>query len=65
MLRRQAVLVPGGALVGLTAGAASAGFLRSLEWATEAQASNTWLLWLLPVAGAAMATFAARYGGRA
>lgn len=65
MLRRQAVLIPGGALVGLTAGAASAGFLRSLEWATEAQASNTWLLWLLPVAGATMATITARYGGRA
>lgn len=62
---RSVRLIPAAALVGLAAGAASAGFLRSLEWATDTRVDNSWLLWLLPVAGAGMAVVMGRLGGRA
>ena len=65
MLARQVRLVAAGVVVGGLAGAASAGFLRSLDWATETRIAHAWLLWLLPVAGAAMAWVGAQYGGRA
>lgn len=40
-----------GAAVGILAGGASAGFLVSLDWATNAREAHPWLLFLLPVAG--------------
>ena len=40
-----------GAAVGVLAGLASAGFLVTLDWATETRIEQPWLLWLLPVAG--------------
>lgn len=40
-----------GAVVGVVAGLASAGFLVTLDWATETRIEQPWLLWLLPVAG--------------
>lgn len=52
-------------VVGVLAGAASTGFLLTLEWATETHAENGWTLWLLPVGGAAMAWVTAGWGGRA
>lgn len=35
-------------------GSASALFLTSLEWATQIRESNSWIIWLLPVAGLAI-----------
>ena len=52
-------------LVGVLAGAASAGFLVSLDWVTERRVAHPWTLWLLPVGGAAMAWGGARWGGSA
>lgn len=40
-----------GSVVGVLAGVSSAAFLESLRWATELRGDNTWLLFLLPVAG--------------
>lgn len=40
-----------GLLVGLPCGASSWLFLVCLEWATELQSANSWLLYLLPFAG--------------
>jgi H+/Cl- antiporter ClcA len=42
------------AVVAVLVGVASAGFLKSLEWAAETRNSNFWLLWLLPVGGFAI-----------
>ncbi|MDN3693944.1 voltage-gated chloride channel family protein [Chryseobacterium tructae] len=38
-------------IIGALAGSASAGFLQSLEWATNFRESHLWLIALLPVAG--------------
>ncbi|WP_347217724.1 voltage-gated chloride channel family protein [Chryseobacterium sp.] len=38
-------------IIGALAGSASAGFLQSLEWATNFRESHVWLIALLPVAG--------------
>lgn len=38
-------------LIGLTVGSASAGFLISLDWATNFRESHQWLIALLPVGG--------------
>jgi H+/Cl- antiporter ClcA len=40
-----------GAVVGVLAGASSAGFLTSLSWATRTREDHSWLLFLLPAAG--------------
>lgn len=50
------------ALIGVGAGAASALFLEVLRLATDAQGNRPWLLYLLPVAGAAIAWLYAGYG---
>ncbi len=51
-----------GALVGVLAGGASALFLWLLERAIHAQVRHGWLLWLLPVFGAASAWLYRRFG---
>ncbi|PWN69248.1 chloride channel protein [Chryseobacterium phosphatilyticum] len=38
-------------IIGILVGTASAGFLRSLEWATDFREHHIWLIALLPVAG--------------
>ncbi|MCJ8153860.1 voltage-gated chloride channel family protein [Chryseobacterium sp. SSA4.19] len=38
-------------IVGALAGTASAGFLTSLQWATDFRENHLWLIYLLPVAG--------------
>jgi H+/Cl- antiporter ClcA/PII-like signaling protein len=40
-----------GSAVGILAGSASAVFLISLQWATDARVSAPWLLYLLPIGG--------------
>ncbi|MEO5680450.1 MAG: voltage-gated chloride channel family protein [Acidimicrobiales bacterium] len=51
-----------GAVVGVLAGMASAGFLESLSWATATREAHPWLLFGLPVAGFAVG-LAYQYGG--
>ncbi len=51
-----------GAWVGLLSGCASAGFLWALDRATETRVANPWLLFLLPVAGAAIGLVYANHG---
>ena len=51
-----------GAVVGVLAGASSAGFLSSLSWATKTREQHEWLLFLLPVAGF-LVGLAYHYGG--
>jgi H+/Cl- antiporter ClcA len=51
-----------GAVVGLLAGVASAAFLEALDWATRTRATNSWLLFGLPLAGFAVG-LAYHYGG--
>jgi H+/Cl- antiporter ClcA len=54
-----------GAVSGVLAGLASAGFLESLDWATRTREHHGWLLFLLPLAGLATG-LAYHYGaGRA
>ncbi|AJY74486.1 voltage-gated chloride channel family protein [Paenibacillus beijingensis] len=55
-------IVLGGA-VGLLAGSASALFLAGLDWATGARVNHPWLLYLLPIAGAAVSWLYAKFGG--
>ncbi|MFN8052814.1 MAG: chloride channel protein [Acidimicrobiales bacterium] len=64
-LPRQARLIPLSVVVGLMSGAASAEFLRSLEWATDVQTRHDILLWVLPVVGAVMVAVQLRWGGTA
>jgi H+/Cl- antiporter ClcA len=54
-----------GILVGVLAGTASAVFLISLAWATEIRLANTWLLYLLPIAGFIIGWAYWRFGGSA
>jgi H+/Cl- antiporter ClcA/PII-like signaling protein len=51
-----------GALVGLLSGVASTAFLIGLGWATTTREAHPWLLWLLPVAGAAIGWIYNRFG---
>jgi H+/Cl- antiporter ClcA len=41
-------------IIGICAGTASAGFLYSLDWATEYRENNQWIIWLLPIGGLAI-----------
>lgn len=50
------------AIAGICTGTASALFLTSLEWATEASITHAWLLWLLPFGGALVSWMYMRYG---
>lgn len=50
-------------VVGILAGSASAFFLVSLNWAAETRESYTYLLFLLPFAGALVSFLYMRYGG--
>ena len=38
-------------VVGTISGLLSAAFIESLNWATDTRVDNTWLVWLLPLAG--------------
>jgi len=51
-----------GAVVGVLAGTASAGFLESLSWATTTREAHPWLLFGLPLAGFVVG-LAYHYGG--
>jgi H+/Cl- antiporter ClcA len=51
-----------GAVVGALAGGASAGFLVTLDWATNTREAHPWLLFLLPAAGF-LVGLAYHYGG--
>lgn len=51
-----------GALVGILAGSASAGFLVLLDWATQTRDSNLWLLTFLPIAGFGIGYIYHHYG---
>lgn len=42
------------AIIGLVAGTVSTAFYYAFTWATDVRISNPWLLWLLPVGGAAI-----------
>ncbi|MDN2710724.1 voltage-gated chloride channel family protein [Janthinobacterium sp. SUN118] len=50
--------------VAVLAGTASAAFLFALDWATRTRLAQTWLLWLLPVAGFAVGWLYLRYGSK-
>ncbi|MCB1284734.1 MAG: chloride channel protein [Microthrixaceae bacterium] len=50
-----------GVPIGLVVGMASAAFLASLEWATGVQHRHGWLLWFLPLGGAAVAMIQTRF----
>jgi H+/Cl- antiporter ClcA len=51
--------------VGIFAGLASAVFLISLNWVTEARIANSWLLYFLPLAGFVVGWIYWRFGGDA
>jgi len=51
-----------GGLAGILTGSASALFLASLDWATNARTSHSWLLWLLPVGGAFVSYLYLKFG---
>ena len=53
-----------GSVVGVLAGLASAGFLESLNWATDTRNAHPWLLFGLPVAGFAVGLVYHYGGGR-
>ena len=59
-IARWAVLAT---FVGIAAGALSAAFIETLDWATSSREARDWLVWLLPVAGL-MVGCAYHYGGR-
>ena len=50
------------AIVAVFIGIASAGFLKSLEWATYTREENNWLIWLLPIAGFIIGLFYHLFG---
>lgn len=54
-----------GIIVGILAGSASALFLTSLAWMTQARLENPWLVWLLPLAGLLVGWLYWRFGGSA
>ncbi|MFM7263041.1 MAG: voltage-gated chloride channel protein, partial [Acidimicrobiales bacterium] len=47
-IARWAVLAT---FVGVAAGALSAAFIETLDWAGSSREARDWLVWLLPVAG--------------
>ncbi|MBI2731940.1 MAG: voltage-gated chloride channel family protein [Aquabacterium sp.] len=49
-------------LVAILAGSASALFLVSLDWATATREAHRWLIWLLPLAGYAVAWVYLKFG---
>lgn len=51
-----------GSVVGSITGVFGALFLKSLEWATNTQNSNPWLLFLLPLAGSLVSFIYYKYG---
>ncbi|HEX4457217.1 MAG TPA: chloride channel protein [Polyangia bacterium] len=51
-----------GALVGVAAGAASAAFLLSLDWATHFRERHEYIVYALPLAGLALGAFYDRFG---
>lgn len=68
-LREQTALVSSllwwcslGTCVGILTGVVSAGFLVGLHWATNERETTPHLLWLLPIAGAAIGFVYSRYG---
>jgi len=50
------------ALIGITVGSASAGFLISLEWATNLREKNLWIISFLPLVGLAIGFLYHYYG---
>lgn len=54
-----------GGLVGIFTGSASALFLASLDWATDIRTAHSWMLWLLPVGGAAVSYLYLKFGKEA
>lgn len=52
-------------ITGILIGSASAGFLWSLEWATNLRENNRWMIALLPVAGVAIGLLYHYYGKEA
>jgi H+/Cl- antiporter ClcA len=54
-----------GVLVGILSGSASALFLITLDWMTNTRLANSWLLFLLPIAGLAIGMVYHHFGGRA
>ncbi|MFM7262199.1 MAG: chloride channel protein [Acidimicrobiales bacterium] len=59
-IARWAVLAT---FVGIAAGALSAAFIETLDWAGSSREARDWLVWLLPVAGLVVGC-AYHYGGR-
>lgn len=57
--------LPLAGLIGTLAGAASAIFLALLDWATQTRIANSWLLFLLPIAGFIVGYIYWKYGGLA
>lgn len=49
-------------VIGILVGSASAGFLKSLDWATQYRENHLWLIALLPVAGFAIGLLYHYYG---
>ena len=49
-------------LIGVCIGTASAGFLQSLNWATDFRENNLWLIALLPIGGFAIGLLYYYYG---
>lgn len=54
-----------GSVVGTLAGLAGAGFLVTLQWATDTREVHGWLLWLLPLGGFVVGAAYHHGGGRA
>lgn len=64
-MTRQLRLLLGAVAVGAASGAASGWFLRALEAVTDWRIAHPSVIWLLPLAGAAMALVYQQVGGRA
>ncbi|RAP78282.1 chloride channel protein [Paenibacillus montanisoli] len=62
MMKRQILWLVYGALTGMIVGSAAALFLAGLEYATYLQIEHFWLLYVLPLAGAAVSLLYARFG---
>ncbi len=65
LARRAGVDVVGGAAVGALAGLAAAVFLRGLDVVTSWRSEHAPVVWLLPLAAAALLVVLARFGGAA
>ncbi|WP_256208807.1 chloride channel protein [Paenibacillus sp. CF384] len=62
MIRKSVNWIMYSAVIGIAVGSAAALFLAGLEYATYLQNSFSWLLLLLPVAGAGMSGLFVKYG---